>query len=319
MYKLFAIALALMMPLALTSCGNPQASAENSTPVSSSAESSENDSSDSSAEGSEDTSSVEEDRPVSPDVSKEEIPDPDLDDPIAVNLIQAEGENQADDGTLILQWSYQEPQVNIPSNREAEKLIQADLDLLISDFEDFITTQTQEAAESYESGEQTFEDSHYYNELNITVARCDDQVISLVIDDTGFSGGAHGWDNRYARNYDAMTGERITFDNLGGDSFVDFCRENLLNQIDAKIQQSGESNPFFSDYQDSIDSIIQDGTAQNEYGPIEASFYFNDQGLVFISGEYVLQPYAAGILEFSIPYTDLVGIMGDGYLLTSAN
>lgn len=311
MYKILTILLALTMALSLSACGTKQVTPDDSTPDSSAPVSSVT----SATDEPEDSSETPADSSVPPDTSEETPSQSEETDSIQVSLMQGEGENQADDGTLILQWSYQEPQVNIPSNREAEKLIQADLDLLISDFEDFITTQTQEAAESYESGEQTFEDSHYYNELNITIARCDDQVISLVLDDIGFAGGVHGWDNRYARNYDVTTGERITFDNLGGDRFVDFCRENLLNQIDQQIQQGGEdATMFFDNYQDSIDSIIQDGTSETEYGVVEPSFYFNEQGLVFISGEYMLQPYAAGILEFSIPYADLADIMGDTYL-----
>lgn len=311
MYKLLTILLALTTALSLSACGTKQVTPDDSAPDGSAPVSSAT----STTDEPEDISETPADSSVPPDVSEETPSQSEETDSVQVSLMQEEGENQADDGTLLLEWSYQVPTVSIPSHREAETLIQADLDLLLDDFKDYIATQTQEAAGSYEDGTETFQDSHYSNELQITITRCDDQVISLVLDDIGFAGGVHGWDNRYARNYDATTGERITFDNLGGDRFVDFCRENLLNQIDQQIQQGGEdATMFFDNYQDSIDSIIQDGTSETDYGVVEPSFYFNEQGLVFISGEYMLQPYAAGILEFSIPYADLADIMGDTYL-----
>ena len=35
----------------------------------------------------------------------------------------------------------------------------------------------------------------------------------------------------------------------------------------------------------------------------------DDYGLVFIANPYLIAPYAAGVLEFYVPYEDLTGLM----------
>ena len=49
------------------------------------------------------------------------------------------------------------------------------------------------------------------SELNLTVTRSDDTVISLVADEIQDAGGAHGSDWRSGWNYDTETGQLLTF------------------------------------------------------------------------------------------------------------
>ena len=75
-----------------------------------------------------------------------------------------------------------------------------------------------EAAALYQQDRQNPEVSYYtsyYHALGITTARCDSAIISLVLDEANYTGGAHGFDYRYARNYDAATGQVLTLADLG--------------------------------------------------------------------------------------------------------
>ena len=47
------------------------------------------------------------------------------------------------------------------------------------------------------------------------VLRADEQVISIMMTNEGYDGGAHGWFTMEYFNYFTATGEKITFDKLG--------------------------------------------------------------------------------------------------------
>ena len=172
-----------------------------------------------------------------------------------------------------------------------------------------------------------FEVTPYHAELGITVARADASVISLVVDDIGYSGGAHGWDNRYTLNYDVKTGERLTFAQLG-EGFRDKANELVLAEADKVSDQLNE------DYAKEVPFVVSDGTESMEEvnrqvypelyeedssteqpdENLNAQFYLNDEGVVFIAGQYIMKPYAGGILEFTVPYESFDGVMAEQYL-----
>ena len=116
-------------------------------------------------------------------------------------------------------------------------------------------------------------------------------------------------------NYFTATGEKITFDKLG-EGFRE--RAEQLVRVKAKQMQQ-EEQCFFEDYQKSIPLVVLDGTEdRNEvytsiYGdtwsdmesePMIPTFYITDTGFGFTSGQYVLQPYAGGIIDFTFTAAD---------------
>lgn len=317
MKKIIAILLSLAMVLSLCACQKSavsEPSASDTSVEQSVADSSvASDTADSSAD-----SSVQTTQPV------ETEPASDGGVPV-ITLEHTEGEETADDGTVVMAYSTDKVTVSIPGNEEAQAAMQADLDALVQDFVQAVDEQAQEALviyEQYYTGDSSSEIQEYMysycDDLSVTIARCDEQVISLVIDEVGYAGGAHGWDNRYTRNYDVQTGQRLTFEDLGGDTFVSRAKELVLEQA-ATMEE--EEERFFEGYETYIDAVIQDGTstAEDVYGEgmgdaiIQPTFYFNDEGVVFISGEYVLQPYAGGIVEFTIHYGDLADVLPEAY------
>lgn len=325
MKKISAILLSLAMLLSLCACKKTVA-AEPATPDTSvpSNDMSIVDSSvapeeaDSSADASLQTT-----EPVEPE--PEPAPEPAAQDAVPVLSIErTEGEKTASDGTVLLTHACDKVTVSIPGNEAAQAAIQADLDALAQSFTDGLEKMTDEAQYIYEQSNTDssagIQDYMYTfsDELSVTIARCDERVISLVISEVGYSGGAHGWDSRYTRNYDAQTGQRLAFADLGGDAFVSAGKEAVLSQAAA---MQAEQETFFEGYEGYIDEVFQDGTstAEEVYGEgmgddiIQPTFYFNDEGVVFISGEYVMQPYVAGIIEFTVPYEELSGVLPEAY------
>ena len=72
-------------------------------------------------------------------------------------------------------------------------------------------------------------------------------------------------------------------------------------------------------YEKSIKLVVLDGTedlnaiyqeiygpdiAGTDNGPADPTFYITEDGFVFESGQYVLQSYAVGIVDFEIPTAD---------------
>ena len=212
---------------------------------------------------------------------------------------------KSDDGNAVLlnsEWNT--ATVSIPGNEGAQAAIQSDLDQILETFQATSQAYRQEAETLYQEGEPTSIGPVYrvpYRALSITRARCDGDVISLVIDETSYTGGAHGSDYRYARNYDVTTGQVLQLTDLGG-GVGDVASDKITQFINQIHELNGL---FFSKVKetDLMDLVTDD------------LFYFDQSGLVFIAGQYSFQSYAEGIVEFTISYDDLTGTLTDTYNL----
>ena len=94
-----------------------------------------------------------------------------------------------------------------------------------------------------------------------------------------------------------------------GDGVGSLSIDNVVKFVDA-IQDHGDA--FFFDKvkadDESVQSMLTDG-----------NFYLSQDGLVLIDGEYLLQPYAAGIAEFTTSYDNLKGKLKEAYALTGGS
>lgn len=210
---------------------------------------------------------------------------------------------RSDDGKVVLlnsEWNT--AAVSIPGNEDAQSAVQSDLDQILETFQSLSQETRQESEKRYQSGESLTDGSATsipYHSLNITRARCDSAVISLVIDETGYTGGAHGFDARYARNYDTATGQVLRLSDLG-DGVDDVAGSTIVSFINQIHDRDGL---FFDKVtQSDLKDLVTDDL-----------FYFDQNGLVFIAGQYSFQSYAEGIVEFTISYDDLKGALKDAY------
>ena len=221
-----------------------------------------------------------------------------------------EGGSSPDDKERSYTYTYQMPTVTIPGNEEAQNKIESDLTAYVERFlKEINNGEFGTIFEGESSGVQSYQD------LTLTVIRADDKVISLAWNNEGYNQGAHGWYTITYMNYYTQTGEKITFDSLGSG-----FREKALELVTAKAaEMQASENCFFDDYEKSIPMVVLDGTEdldtiyQQIYGAeiggtgngmATPTFSITEDGFTFESGQYVLQPYAVGIVDFDFPASD---------------
>ncbi|MBD5444859.1 MAG: DUF3298 and DUF4163 domain-containing protein [Lachnospiraceae bacterium] len=216
---------------------------------------------------------------------------------VIIDSKTVEDQDTADDGTVIYSRSYTQPLVTIANNAEAAEKINADLQSRIDAFtaSDSIRKESHEYYEisSKEEGYDFFE----YNEsLGFEKVRSDTNVISFIMNSSGYMGGAHGFYNSFGLNYDTKTGELIDFAALSDDADK-FYNDTLAYNRELTQTDEYKERMFPEDFFDGseLEAVL--------YG--DEKWYLSDEGLVFISNPYELGPYASGIIEFVIPYDKL--------------
>ena len=216
------------------------------------------------------------------------------------------GESPEDKKEFRYTYEYDVLKITIPGREEVQERIQKELDEYV---ESFLASVDNGSFGRVWEDEEPLEES--YMKLYADVIRADDKVISLMFGNEGYDGGVHGWYTTVYFNYFAETGERITFEKLG-DGFREKAEELVLQKA-GEVQ--ARENILFDGYENSIPLVVEDGTEnlQEVYervfgdwadaggGVPQPSFFVTDTGFVFVSGQYVLQPYAAGIVTFEIP------------------
>lgn len=230
---------------------------------------------------------------------------------VKITLEDFEGGSSPEDKERSYTYTYQMPTVTIPGNEEAQNKIENDLTAYVERFvneinnSDFGTIYADEM-----TGVQS------YQNLTLQVLRADDKVISLVWGNEGYNQGAHGWYLQSYVNYFTQTGEKITFDSLGSG-----FREKALELVTEKAAvMQAEQDCFYPDYEDNLKMVVLDGTEdldilyQEIYGADAAgtasgfatpTFGITEDGFIFESGQYVLQPYAVGIVDFEISAAEM--------------
>lgn len=210
-------------------------------------------------------------------------------------------------------YFYVVPAITIPGNEAAQQKIQADLDAYVQQFLDSLDTMC-DGDFGVPVGEDPAAGLGSYVDLTLIVERADDKVISIGWGQEGYNQGAHGWYGITYANYFTQTGEKITFDDLGSG-----FRDKALELVTAKAaQMQKEENLFFDNYEKCLKLVVLDGTEDMDalyseiYGDsgsasnglANPTFGITKDGFFFESGQYVLQPYACGIVDIEIPAAD---------------
>jgi len=115
-------------------------------------------------------------------------------------------------------------------------------------------------------------------------------TMSYVVENYMFTGGAHGITDIVTFTYDG-DGKLVTLDNLLKDG-------SSLTTLSEKARAF-----FYEKFGEAIsEEVIDQGTT-----PVNQNwerFYLNDQGIVFIFGQYSIGPYILGIQEFVVTYNE---------------
>ena len=229
-----------------------------------------------------------------------------------------EAEYKADDGTVLLIEKYDLPQLEVRTS--ADEVYTPPVSNTVVDVPQeyaaalAFNAEMQHAADALDASAQealAMAREHYAGLDEEQRAYWANYAEELIVDDIcqfsglvsvwggGYSnyGGAHGWESIRAWSFDLTTGEFLTLDGLDaqpstdsalGESLTHTLAMAVLEQIDAQ----GLSEYYFEDYA----SYIFDLAAN-------ASFYFDDKGIVIVFDPAVIAPYAASAQKFEIPYS----------------
>ncbi len=213
-------------------------------------------------------------------------------------------DSAADAGTPeLLTWSNTLLEFAL-SDPDAQDAINADLRQSYNDLEAQYDTRYAQAEADYQARKESgFSDtwSAYVFHRNATPVRADSAVISVLYDDSTYTGGAHGEDLRSCVNYRTDTGAKLTLADLTDD--LPALQEVIHAELLRQTQLPQYEGYFFDGYEKSLFGLIADG-----------SWYLSDDGLVIVCNPYIIAPFAAGILEFTVSYSQLGDLILEQYL-----
>lgn len=136
------------------------------------------------------------------------------------------------------------------------------------------------------------------------VTRVDQKVFNPVFSYSQYTGGAHGNYSDESYVFDTESGERLRLEDLTSDyeglkSFlVDWMLDKAVNDPD--IADCIYPDTDEQTLREQLTALLRDG-----------SWYLDDKSLTVFPTLYEIGPYAAGIIEFKVPYEQLRGRIDD--------
>lgn len=217
---------------------------------------------------------------------------------LRIEMHKEENNKTTENGTVYFYKSCEYPIVSMDGNMEAAEKINADIRARV----DFANADTQvedwadEMIASVTENDADYAPLAYSESLTFKTIRADSSIISFTITYGSFSGGAHDNYITHGVNYNAKTGELLSFSDLSDDPSA--FREDTLAYNQKLAETDAYSIRMFSS------DDITNGTLESVLYADDA-WYLSPSGLIFISNPYALGPYVAGTIEFIIPYSDL--------------
>jgi Protein of unknown function (DUF3298)/Deacetylase PdaC len=212
---------------------------------------------------------------------------------IDITYVDKSREIRDKNGNLLLTVTSNLPVVTIKDNSEATEKINEYFDERQKKQEETIKEYIEYATDNYTL--LNTDQLKYWNGYGLgeiyTSERVDSSVISIVNNSYEYAGGAHPNTTRTAQNFDTQTGQFLTLADVLTD--VNKGTEFINNYLLTKMKESEDTVGFFEDYESSVKDILTDHT-----------WYLTDEGFVVISNVYIVSPYAAGIQEYVIPYSE---------------
>lgn len=198
----------------------------------------------------------------------------------------------ADDGTVVMSVEYVFPDIEnageVPAWQKIQDYYAAEGMAYLSDAADLAGY----AAGDYEVAQAMGEDFLPYGEsMSYRLALQTEELVSVVRSyyANSVTGAAHPSNFQFSETFDLATGEKLdlwacfTDPNAG--------RTRVLDLLEQKGADAGYAR-------ESLEAELND-----------AYFYLNDEGLVVYYQPDTLAPYAAGLLEFTLPYADLQDLL----------
>ncbi len=222
----------------------------------------------------------------------------------AVSISMAEGSYSHEDGTQLVTVTTVSISVSIEGRPEVEESINADLQALLNQTSTANADLKAQVEADYEASlEEGWDWYAYESQLTAEVVRCDSQVVSIRFNGYSYSGGVHGYSFSYGRSYDVQSGSRLSlaFLSASGADFPTYALERVAELCGTEA------------YSDLVYSADVDTESLSDVVSDE-QFLLSSEGVVFLADPYVIGPYASGIIEFTLPYDELEGVVKADYL-----
>lgn len=243
----------------------------------------------------------------------EEADEPDLEEsapgvsaaakPAVVSITTDKKEYKDGDRTILV-TNYDDVTVTIEGNETAGQTVMAEFAKRKAEFEEgLLLEETLEQARE----NPAVDGSLYYSEEQwYTLERNDGRVLSFSTMWDAYEGGAHGQHMIYGVNFDAGTGKLLTIADIAQDkeAFQEICVQEMLRQCEDLKAQGALYE----------EEMIVPGLREILEGKMEGNeWYFTESGIRFISNVYEIAPYAAGNIDFDIPYEIIHEVLKEEY------
>ncbi len=214
---------------------------------------------------------------------------------ITFKMVEIPKEKLSEDGVVLVSGSISYPVFTIEDNEDLAKKLNDDIENELKEYDvSFEDYGTQAAAAYAQASDYEFYQYGYY--MQIGVNRIDDKIVSLTESILDYTGGAHGSEFIYGINYDMATGSRLILDDISVDSAA--FKGDILEQIKEQAKTEYYTNLLDPDVEGLFEEMLL----------ADGKWYFDKDGIHFFANQYELACYAAGIIEFVIPYENLVGL-----------
>lgn len=213
----------------------------------------------------------------------------------------------SEDGTAVL-VTGKFPQVTL-KNTGYEKLAAA----LDSWNEEIKTTVEQLVTEDAAAAKETLEydmslgdDTHlpYTEDSDAVIMRADEKAFSIRRGSYSYTGGVHGMYSVFCSNFDSVTGEKLSLDDVVADK--DALCEKILQNLDETYGR----DIFFEGYEQSVEDEVF-GNERDGY-KMELVWSLEADGITAYFMQYDLAPYSEGLLTAKILYHGNEAIFADG-------
>ncbi|MCD7733630.1 MAG: DUF3298 and DUF4163 domain-containing protein [Clostridiales bacterium] len=221
-----------------------------------------------------------------------------------VSIAVTDGSYSYENGTELLTVTMVSVSVSVEGRPEVEESINADLQALLSQTSTANAELKAQVEADYEASvEEGWDWYAYESQLTAEVVRCDSQVLSIRFSGYSYSGGVHGYSFSYGRSYDVQSGSRLSlaFLSASGADFPTYALGRVAELCGTEA---------YSDlvYSADVDTETLSDVVSDE------QFLLTTEGVVFLADPYVIGPYASGIIEFTLPYDELEGVVKADYL-----
>ena len=135
------------------------------------------------------------------------------------------------------------------------------------------------------------------NTFSVDTVCIEDKFVSVRYSRHTYEGGAHGYNEDIALNFDTKTGKRITESDLFISGYQEKLEQKILACMDKEFREM-----LFSDQAEP-----------------NGNFMLTDKGIYYYFSPYEIGPYVAGVISSFIPWNELTELikpysLGESYL-----